>query len=192
MLNSEEILLNRIFPTDKRYSTFRYVLNEITDRKLKIIVETGTARNGEMNCSGDGCSTLIWGNWAKRFGGYVYSVDIDPGALQQSKLACGLYGSNIEFIRSDSVEYLRGFGKQIDFLYLDSYDYEFGNPGPSQQHHLNEIMAAYPFLHENSVVMIDDCGLPEAGKGKLVIAFLLERGWKIAMSGYQVVMVYKD
>lgn len=192
MLNSEEILLNRIFPTDKRYSTFRYALNEMTVRKLKYIVETGTARNGGMNCSGDGCSTLIWSDWAKRFGGYVYSVDIDPEALRQSKQACGCYFSNVEFICSDSVDYLRCFGKKIDFLYLDSYDYDIGNPGPSQQHHLNEIIAAYPVLHENSIVMIDDCGLPEAGKGKLVIAFLLERGWKIAMSGYQVVMVYKD
>lgn len=188
----ELILSSRISPQDKRHPTFRYALEQITKRNLKVIVETGTARNGACNCIGDGCSTVIWSNWARLFNCYVYSVDIDPEALRQSRLACGSFLSNVEFICSDSIAYLENFGKQIDFLYLDSYDYDFNNPDPSQQHHLKEIVAAYPYLHEQSVVMIDDCNLPGGGKGGLVIEYLRERGWKIAMSGYQVVMVYKD
>ncbi|MBS0652645.1 MAG: class I SAM-dependent methyltransferase [Verrucomicrobia bacterium] len=186
------ILSNRISLQDKRHPTFQYALNQIIKRNFKIIVETGTARNGNKNCIGDGCSTVIWSDWAKLLGGYVYSVDIDPEALRQSKQACGCGLSNVEFVCSDSVAYLHNFGNQIDFLYLDSYDYDFNNPDPSQQHHLKEIMAAYPYLNEQSVVLIDDCDLPGGGKGKLVIEYLLERGWKIAMSGYQVVMVYKE
>lgn len=189
---ASSVLSSRIPPHDQRYPTFHYVLNEITKRNFKIIVETGTARNGAWNCIGDGCSTVIWSYWAKLFDGYVYSVDIDPEALRQSKHACGCCLSNVEFVCSDSVAYLENFGNQIDFLYLDSYDYDFNNPDPSQQHHLKEIVAAYPYLHEQSVVMIDDCNLPGGGKGKLVIEYLQERGWKIAMSGYQVVMVYEE
>ncbi|MBS0606240.1 MAG: hypothetical protein JSR57_04755 [Verrucomicrobia bacterium] len=189
---SEFILLRRIAQSDKRYPTFRYALDQLVKRNLKIIVETGTARNGERNCIGDGCSTVIWSNWAKAFDGYVYSVDIDPNAVHQSKEACHCDLSNAAFVCSDSVSFLQNFGKRIDLLYLDSYDYDPENPDPSQLHHFKEIMAAYPCLHEESIILIDDCGLPGGGKGKLVIEFLLERGWKIAMSGYQVIMVYND
>jgi hypothetical protein len=189
---SELLLLQRISQSDKRYPTFHYVLNQLLKRNLKIIVETGTARNGTKNCVGDGCSTVIWTNWAQAFNGFVYSVDIDPNALDQSKEACHCDLSHVEFICSDSVSYLQNFRNRIDLLYLDSYDYDIENPNPSQLHHLKEILAAYPYLQEESVVLIDDCGLPGGGKGKLVIELLLERGWRIAMSGYQVVMVYKD
>ncbi len=189
---SENILFNRISPHDKRYPTFQYVLNEITKRNFKTIVETGTARGGERHCKGDGCSTIIWSNWAKLFDGYVYSIDIDPKALRESAQGCRCCLSHVEFICSDSISYLQNFGNPIDFLYLDSYDYDTNDPNPSQQHHLKEIIAAYPFLHEQSIVLIDDCGLPGGGKGKLVIEFLLERGWKIALSGYQIVMIYKE
>ncbi|MBX3718270.1 MAG: class I SAM-dependent methyltransferase [Parachlamydiales bacterium] len=189
---SEFVLLQCIPQSDKRYPTFCFVLHQLLKRNLKTIVETGTARNGAGNCIGDGCSTVIWRNWAKEFDGYVYSIDIDPHALSQSRKACNCDLLNIEFICSDSVSFLQNFGNRIDLLYLDSYDYDIQNPDPSQWHHLKEIMAAYPYLHEESVILIDDCDLPGGGKGKLVIEFLLERGWKIAMSGYQAVMVYKE
>jgi hypothetical protein len=78
----------------------------------------------------------------------------------------------------------------IDFLYLDSYDYEWNNPSPSQEHHLREIQAAFPRLHENSVVMIDDCALPQGGKGKLAIEYLKERGWKILLEQYQTILIF--
>ncbi|MBS0606241.1 MAG: hypothetical protein JSR57_04760 [Verrucomicrobia bacterium] len=189
---SELILLRRIPQSDKRYPTFRYALDQLVKRDLKIIVETGTARNGERNCIGDGCSTVIWSNWAEAFNGRIYSVDIDPHAIDQSKEACQCDLSNAEFVCSDSVSFLQNFGKRIDLLYLDSYDYDIENPDPSQLHHLKEIMAAFSSLHEESIILIDDCGLPGGGKGKLVIEFLLQKGWKIAMPGYQVAMVYKD
>jgi hypothetical protein len=76
----------------------------------------------------------------------------------------------------------------IDFIYLDSYDYELNNPIGSQLHHLKEIEAAHPFLRESSVIMIDDCDLPEGGKGKFAIEFLLERGWRVVKKQYQVIL----
>lgn len=188
---STDPLENRILSSDKRYVTFRYVLDLMTERKVKTIVETGTARYGGTNCAGDGCSTLIWGTWAKQTGACVYSVDVDPQAIKESRNACGPNKKNIKFVCSDSVAFLEQFNKPIDFLYLDSYDFEISNPEASQQHHLKEIAAAFPLLHENSIVMIDDCDLPYGGKGKLAIQYLLDRGWMIALSAYQVILVSK-
>lgn len=184
-------LNHRIFPNDKRFVTFQRVLNLMKERGVKTIVETGTARNGECNCAGDGCSTPIWGNWAKQNQATVYSVDIDPLAIHNSSLACSAYQDHMTFVSSDSVEFLANFNQPIDFLYLDSYDFDFSDPEPSQKHHLKEIIAAYPHLHKKSIIMIDDCDLPFGGKGKLVIDYLLDRGWKVILSAYQVILIYE-
>lgn len=176
-------------PFDSRYITFKYALELLDQRRALTIVETGTARDGGGNCQGDGCSTLIWGDWAARNGAHLYSVDISPKAINKAVEGCKPYLNNITFVCSDSVNFLNQFGQPIDLLYLDSYDLDLANPGPSQNHHLNEIIAAYPFLHKYSVVMIDDCAFACGGKGKLVIQYLLDRGWRIVMSDYQVILV---
>lgn len=182
-------LEGRISPQDKRYTTFKCALELIQQRQAKILVETGTARNGVSNCHGDGCSTVIFGHFAAANQCKLYSVDIDARSLQCAKSAIKSYVKNVEFIHNDSVAFLRDFPYTIDFLYLDSYDFELNNPTPSQQHHLKEIIAAYPHLTRDSIVMIDDCDLPYGGKGKLVIQYLLERGWKICAQGYQMILV---
>ena len=119
----------------------------------------------------------------------LYSVDVSERALLESLQAIPKLVSYVRFVQSDSVSFLASFNKPIDLLYLDSYDFVESDPLPSQQHHLNEIMAAYPFLHENSIVMIDDCDLPHGGKGALAIEYLLMRGWKIYAKHYQVILV---
>ena len=184
-------LEGKIPRNNSRYYTFLSALNLMSERKAKVIVETGTSRNGASNCLGDGCSTLIFSQWVQKNGGEYYSVDISMDALINASNGIGSLKEYVHFVQSDSVAFLQNFNQTIDFLYLDSYDFEINNPTPSQEHHLKEIIAAYPFLTEDSVVMIDDCDLPHGGKGKLVIEYLLNKGWKIAMKGYQVIMVQK-
>jgi predicted O-methyltransferase YrrM len=185
-------LLNKISSTNCRYDTMRYALQLMDERKVRTIVETGTARGGIDWCREDGCSTIIWAEWVKNNHAMLYSVDIDPAAIKTAKRELihsqGIQ-NNVILTCSDSISFLRFFGKQIDFLYLDSFDYDFTNPLPSQEHHLKEIIAAYPWLTRQSIVMIDDCDLPGGGKGTLAISYLLNKGWKIAMQGYQVIMI---
>lgn len=182
-------LKGKLSSTDKRYATFFKALELMTRRGAKVLVETGTARNGSKNCSGDGCSTLIFANWAKANHALLYSVDLDKKALKNAAAALQKnQKSSVFFVESDSVFFLENFGGPIDFLYLDSYDFEVENPVPSQQHHLREIQAAYPYLHEKSLVMIDDCDLPYGGKGPLVVEYLLEREWVILEKGYQILL----
>lgn len=182
-------LEDKIPKSNTRYKTFRYALNLMQERHAQILVETGTSRMGRSNCIGDGCSTLIFAEWASQNDAFLYSVDICKECLLNAEKALGDLVDFVQFVHSDSVEFLKNFGQPIDFLYLDSYDFEVKNPRPSQQHHLNEIIAAYPWLTKNSIVMIDDCALPHGGKGKLVIEYLLKRNWKIVSKGYQVVLV---
>lgn len=186
----ERYLTGRIPEDTMRFATFKQSLQLLEERKCKVLVETGTSRGGKSNCLGDGCATLIFGDWAKDHQAHLFSVDISAQNLANAAAALGNADSSVSLVESDSVAFLSSFSGQIDFLYLDSYDYEYRNPDPSQQHHLKEIQAAYPHLTENSIVMIDDCDLPGGGKGKLVIDFLQEKGWKVIARAYQVIMIY--
>lgn len=182
-------LSGRIETSDKRYPSFLMALELLKERKAKVFVETGTARYGDQQYIGDGGSTIIFGDWATQHHATLHSVDMDSAAIEKAKSVTKGYVKNINFCLSDSIEFLREFPQFIDFLYLDSYEYNSSNPLPSQTHHLNEMMAAYPILHEKSVVMVDDCDLPEGGQGKFVIEFLTERGWKVIFKGYQTILV---
>lgn len=186
---SDSYLEKRISPESKRYKTFTIAFQLMQQRNARVLVETGTARNGCANCEGDGCSTIIFAEWSRDNNGFLYSVDIDRNALGRAKSALKDNNRFVKLVHSDSIEFLKNFNKPIDFLYLDSYDFDARNPAPSQNHHLREIIAAYPWLKDDSIVMIDDCALPHGGKGKLVIEFLLSKGWHIVAEGYQVILV---
>ena len=178
----------------KRHETFRMSLQFMEERNTKVIVETGTMRQGThaLRMGWDGGFTLIAGYWCALNQAKLYSVDNDPQALLNAKNAVEFFANNVEVVENDSVHFLKNFDKKIDFLYLDSFNFNKNNPEASQQHHLREIEAAYDKLTPNSVVMIDDCDLPEGGSGKLVIDFLLKKDWKIAAKSYQVIMIYPD
>ncbi|OGB83691.1 hypothetical protein A3F66_05220 [candidate division TM6 bacterium RIFCSPHIGHO2_12_FULL_32_22] len=180
---------DRLISPNLREYTFVEALKLMSERNVKTIVETGTARAGAAGFNGDGGSTIILGHWAHNHNARMFSVDINPDYVVASRSACKEYENGITFVCSDSLKFLHAFKDTIDFLYLDSLDYDFDNPTISQEHHLNEIKAIYKNLHDNAIIMIDDCGeLPGGGKGGLVIPWLLDRGWKIHTKGYQVIL----
>ncbi len=123
--NSEKILENKIPYDNHRYRTFAIALDLLSDRKAAIIVETGTSRYGLSNCLGDGCSTIIFAEWARNNGGKLYSVDINAINLQNAAEALGDLRPIVHLVHSDSIEFLKNFNQPIDFLYLDSYDLDF-------------------------------------------------------------------
>ena len=195
---SLEPLLPRHYNFGKRRDTFRCVLNWLEANDGRVMVETGVARMGLLRAKSDGASTIVFGTWAKQRGAnknaHLHSVDISQQNVdicQQTVKDEGL-GEYVSLNVSDSIAYLEAFEQAIDLLYLDSYDYDKRDPAiikASQEHHLGEIKAAEGRLHEKSIILIDDCKLPGGGKGRLVIDYLLDRGWKILMSQYQVVLV---
>lgn len=188
-ITPEQALATKLSQNDKRYITFKLAMDIMLKRGLKTIVETGTARDGDSNCGGDGCSTVVLSRFAEGNPGFtVESVDISPDAVRRSAEAFSAFNCT-RVVESDSLQFLRDYGRPIDFLYLDSFDFDHNDPRPSQEHHLKEIIAAYGKLHDDSVVMVDDCGLSHGGKCTLVELFLQELGWRTLVKGYQVLMV---
>lgn len=182
-------LENRLDKTNGRYGTFTKALELLNKRKIKTIVETGTARCGDSNFDGDGGSTIIFGHWAMDHDAVMYSVDVSPSHIALARQASKKYLTHLFFVEEDSISFLQNFPSTIDFLYLDSYDYDENDPLPPQMHNLHEVMAAYDKLTDHSIIMIDDCNIPGGGKGKLAIEFLLKKGWKLHANRHQVILL---
>lgn len=104
----------------KRADTMRWALESIWPQ-APIIVETGCIR-GKDTWVGDGMSTVVFEEHIRARGGHLYSVDIDPEAVASARRLAPL----AEVALGDSVEFLRGFDRPIDLLYLDSLDYPDG------------------------------------------------------------------
>lgn len=192
---SEKFLEGRIPTNERRYPTMLRAMQLMDERNAQVVVETGTSRGGTTNFEGDGGSTIIFGDWAYDRNRQFYSVDINPESVRGAKEALDPNNKNVTVVCQDSLEFLANFPHKIDFLYLDSFDYDLKNPTPSQEHHLKEVIAAYPHLTPQTVIMIDDCNawyLPGGGKGGKAIPYLVGQGWKVINNNYQVILVRED
>lgn len=184
-------LHGRIDPLNGRYKTFIEILKLMDERHVKTIVETGTERWEEAQyCfDGDGGATIIFAHWATENDAKMYSVDINAKHLGYCYKNTQAYIHHLDLVLGDSVAFLESFPHTIDFLYLDSYDYDENNPQPAQEHCLREIIAAESKLTDASIVMIDDCNVPGGGKGYLAIQYLLSRGWMLHKNYHQVILL---
>lgn len=158
-------------------------------RNARTVVETGTTRTPDA-WAGDGQSTVVFGDWCKRYGGRLWTCDISEPAIAAARSVTQAYREHIEYRAEDSIGFLRNFERPIDVLYLDSYDFPLdgSDHNPSQDHSLNEAKAALPHLHNQSIIIVDDCGLPFGGKGGKVVPFLFGEGWQVVWLGYQIVL----
>lgn len=180
----------------KRRDTFLKVMELLEKSNAKTIIETGTSREGLKGAKSNGAATIVFGKWAKENNAFVHSVDISMESVKNAQKEVNRQNlqSAVKIYHSDSLEFLENFEERVDMLYLDSYDYssDVDIQKKSQQHHLEEFKKIERKLHENSIVLIDDCDLPNGGKGKLVIEYMGDRGWKILMDEYQVLLVRKN
>lgn len=166
----------------------------MTVRNSQLLVETGVARAGLRNSKSDGASTVVFAHWAKCNNAKLTSIDISADSIKQAKASIIEEGleSVVAFMQADSLKCLAEIDTPVDFLYLDSFDYDrhdLAIQEASQKHHLMEFQAIEAQLHEKSIVLIDDCRLPGGGKGKLLIEYMLINGWKIDTNAYQVLLV---
>lgn len=175
-----------------RAPTFKKALEYLDRVKPKILVETGTARGRfDINLPsicGDGGGTLIFALWCSKNNAKIYTVDIDQTCIDNCKLNIAALGLTdcVEFIVSDSVSYLQNCElSNLQFLFLDSYDFDYQNPSPSQMHHKKEYEAVKDKLHEHCCILIDDCGLPYGGKGLYVEAELVKDKFTLVQASYQ-------
>lgn len=163
-------------------------------------IEIGTSRNGD-----DGSTTVI-ANWAKNFGQKLHTVDID---YENINFVSDLNITNLKTYWGSGESFFKNFPGHlglISFLYLDNFDWDWHpeNSEPfvleqrlrykelglemnnvnSQRAHLEQMIAALPYMAEKSVVVLDDTWYNRwwghySGKGGAVVPYLLANGYKV-------------
>ena len=183
----------REFMSQDRYGTVRCALEHLRGR---VLVETGSLRERDW-----GGSTYIFGLAAVVVGGFLYSIDIDQKSQLIARELLRPIGKFLGFPCGDSVEILmkmRNEVSRIDLLYLDSAGVGPLNNGTTgveayQNHSLAEIKAAWPLLHDDSVILLDDdLKGHEWGKPLKTREFLTVNGWVCKMDEWQSVWVSGD
>ena len=183
-------------PIRDRATSFSIIF-ELLDKKVEkdfLIVETGCMRrdHGNLAFGDDGASTYIFDDFINFYDGEVHSVDI---CKENVDYANELTSNKTTVHCQDSVDFLWNLPKkQIDFLYLDSYDIIRENPHPSQLHHVKEMCAVIDKLGKGSIICIDDhdaffTGDGKIAKGTYVKDFMDDIGMKPIHEGYQIVWV---
>ena len=183
-------------PVRDRATSFSLIF-ELLDQKVEkdfLIVETGCMRkdHGQLAFGDDGASTYIFDDFINYYDGKVLSVDICQDNVDYAN---ELTTDKTTAYCQDSVDFLWNLPKkQIDFLYLDSYDILRENPHPSQLHHVKEMCAVIDKLGKGSIVCIDDhnaffTGDGKIAKGTYVKDFMDDIGMTPIHEGYQIVWV---
>ena len=153
----------------------------------RVIIDLGCIKSNHPKAPGSyGWSTLAWAKLCPM--AIIHTVDIDPRAVRVSK---GVLGarlskgelSRIRFHKEDAVRFLKRFSQEIDILYFD---------GPGEQGSREGLhAAASKSLQLSSVILFDDCDLPEGKDGRRpVIADALSLGFvTVKDTGRQVLMI---
>ena len=188
-----EPLLSKEYNFGKRQKTFQRAIKLLSERRATCLIETGVARYGLRNSKSDGASTAVFGLWSKNHNSSLYSVDISPESIAGAREVVDELDlmEQVKLVTGDSVQFLENFTDPVDFLYLDSYDYDKHDKSvqvASQEHHLKEFLAIEEQLGPKSIVLIDDCALPGGGKGKSVIEYMTRKGWQVDTDAYQVLL----
>jgi hypothetical protein len=187
-------------PQRDRASSLEIVFELLDQKEDKnfLIVETGCMRadHGQLALGDDGASTFIFDDFINYYDGEVLSVDINPSNVEH---ATRMTSDKTKVTCSDSVKYLWSLPeeKKIDFLYLDSYDFEPDNPVPSQKHHLKELCAVMKNLKKGTIICVDDhlntpifdqyrATLAYGGKATFIEDFMNDIGAELLHDGYQI------
>lgn len=183
-----------IFPSQQRKESMALTLAELDKVANPVICEVGRMRN-PMAGESDGHSTLVFVRYLMGKGSttQLISIDVDPAT---EKTCCGIQGSlhmddMVNFINEEAIHEFAflGNGKdsawRMDLLYLDGWD--LADPDSAKKH-LTCFMLAEPMIKPGGLVLIDDTGTTDLGKGRLVAPVALLMGWTILHQGYQTLL----
>ena len=174
---------------DGRYPTYKIAFDLLYQMPNHSIVETGCIRLKDD--WGAGYSTMLFGEFCDLYGGKIISVDLFPRHIEIAKNITNTYNNFIDYVESDSVEFLKNYNEPIDLLYLDSLDVPIGTGEDRtlcQEHNLKEFISSEPNLHRYSIVLVDDY-FGGNGKGRLTEKYMLEKGWRLIVSNQQQLFI---
>jgi len=181
-----------IFPSQARKESMALAFAELDKVANPVICEVGRIRNPDAGES-DGHSTLAFLDYVTEKDGKLVSIDPDESTVVAcQKLFAGREQNasfRVEFVNKDAIaefQPYRGYcSMEMDLLYLDGWD--LIDP-ESAKNHLVCFLLAEPLVKPNGLVLIDDTGTTDLGKGKLVVPVALLMGWTVLHQGFQTLL----
>ena len=125
------------------------LFEEMNTLKNPCILESGIASAGTN-------STYLFNEYVRKYGGFFWSVDINPELVNQHQ---GNMCPATQLICDDSVHFFLNWSSShivANVIYLDSYDLDFYNPTPSAHHGLAEYESLKPVIKKDTLMLIDD------------------------------------
>lgn len=180
-----------IYPSQARKESMALAFAELDKVANPVICEVGRLRNPSAGES-DGHSTLAFLDYVNGKQGRLDSIDIDREAgttcLEVIKQK-GLNPDRLTLLNLCALDYFllskRELVPPIDLLYLDGWDL---TDARSAKRHVCCFLLAETFVKPNGLVLIDDTGHPDLGKGKLVIPVAKLMGWTVLHQGFQTLI----
>ncbi len=177
-------------PTYKdRYIGFRKIFSYLVAKKKPsyAIIETGGIRQKD-NWS-DGQSSVLFYDFLKKFSGELTTIDVNPSVEVNYKAWLPSIGNvKVNTVILDGAVALSRIDKEVDLLYLDSFDIEHANPEPSMLHHLKEFNNSKNIISKSKdlLVAVDD-NFGKYGKGRYVLDWAIKNNKEILHDGYQII-----
>lgn len=171
-----------------------YILHTINLFKkytdAKVILEIGSIRQimchdineFNPNCCNDGHSTYFWKEYTNA---NIYTVDIDKKSKNLIESDPRLV--NVKSFTDDAINFSKTFDKKIDLLFLDAWDVMIDSPYAEK--HLEIFNILKDNLSQDCLILIDDTDICSGGKGKLLIPYLLENGFKCIFNKRQTLFI---
>ena len=98
------------------------------------------------------------------------------------------FGETVSIVHCQASEWLKSDSKPIDVLYLGNGEASGSAVGMQA---LDEVTAAQPRLHAESLVVFDDAPFAKGvflNRGELAIPWLIDQGWSVLHSGHQTIL----
>ena len=178
-----QIQLN--YTSKKMYAAMFYALRHISQIRFPVIVETSTMRDCEV---GGLHSTYKFAEFVSKYNGKVHSVDFDKKAADFAKIAVFQYIEYVEFHTCNSIEFLSGFDKKIDLLYIDNQNFFEGTENNISNRQFSEIKTAFPKLSDKCAVLLNRTA-SESAESVYSSEFFEKNGFKLLRDDYQKLYV---
>jgi predicted O-methyltransferase YrrM len=190
---------------EREFDTLR---TKAQGRKLTVI-EIGTTRE---DVPGQG-STAKLAEFCKRRGLRFVTVDMDPHNSRMAQQLFARLGVDFEAVTMKGEDYLRDLPGEVDFVFLDAYDFDHGMHSELRQSryekflgaridelachqmHLDCAQSLATKLWAHGVVCVDDTWLEDerwTAKGTLAMPFLLGQGFDMVEARNRAALLVRN
>lgn len=173
------------------------LISLIAERNIenKTLIEIGSSRAGEPS---DSSGIFYRLSKSKKFN----FITVDMDRLNCEKLKNTYSGINSIHMKGE--DFLQEFEGDIDFLYLDAFDFDHGNHSSKRKSrykeemncnitnslchkmHLDCVMNSYEKISKDGIIVFDDVfDNFNKGKGVTAIPFLLDNGFRLLKKTFQ-------